>query len=272
MVHEIFERWFASGHVTMAFQPIIALSAPHTVYALEALTRGPRGTQFENPAVFFEYLRQTRQEARADRRCVAAAVRAAASCDRTELPRVSINVHPSTLEGDAGFPAFLAALLDEEQLDPSQVILEIIEESRLCSTRRLIEAVAALREVGVAIALDDVGVGRCNLRTILDVRPDILKVDRYLVHGSAEDIPRRVVLESVQRIAEAIGASVVAEGIEREDDAAAAHSLGIDYAQGFLFARPRPLHEVLERTQAIHMEAEVCHARRSCSSTTPTRF
>ena len=272
MVHEIFERWFATGPVTLVYQPIVALAAPHAVYSMEALTRGPRGTQFENPAVFFEYLRQTRQEARADRRCVAAAVRAAASCDRTELPRISINIHPSTLERDAEFAPFLASLLDEEQLDASRVILEIIEESRLCSTRRLIEAVAALRAVGIAIALDDVGVGRCNLKTVLDVRPDILKVDRSLVHGSAEDAARRVVLESMQRLAATIGATVVAEGIEREEDAALAHSLGIDHAQGFLFARPRPLHEAIERTQAIPMEADVCHARRSCSSTTPTRF
>jgi EAL domain-containing protein (putative c-di-GMP-specific phosphodiesterase class I) len=271
MVHDI-ERWFATGHVTLLFQPIVALAAPHDVYAVEALTRGPRGTQFENPAVFFEYLRQTNQEARADRRCVAAAVRAAASCDRTELPRISINVHPSTLERDAGFPRFLAELLADEQLEPSQVILEIIEESRLCTTRRLIEAVAVLRELGVAIALDDVGVGRCNLRTVIDVRPDILKIDRYLVHGSAEDAARRVAIESVQRLAATIGATVVAEGIEREEDAALAASLGIAYAQGFLFARPRPLSEAPLPTHAIPMEADVCHARRSCSSTTPTRF
>ena len=272
MVHEIFERWFAAGTATLAFQPIVALAAPHAVFAIEALTRGPRGTQFEDPRVFFEYLRQTGQEARADRRCVAAAVRAVAACDRTELPRLSVNVHPSTLERDVEFPEFLAALLAAQQLDPSQVILEIIEESRLCSTRRLIDAVAALREVGIAIALDDVGVGRCNLKTVLDVRPDILKIDRSLVHGSAGDVPRRVVLESVQRIGDAIGAAVVAEGIEREEDAALAHSLGIAYAQGYLFARPSPLSEAIERMQPISMEADVCHARRSCSSTTPTRF
>ena len=271
MVHDI-ERWFAAGPVTQVFQPIVALAAPHEVYAVEALTRGPRGTQFENPAVFFEYLRQTNQEARADRRCVAAAVRAAASCDRSELPRISINVHPSTLERDAGFPRFLAELLAEEQLAASDVILEIVEESRLCATRRLCEAVAVLRDLGIAIALDDVGVGRCNLRTVIDVRPDILKIDRYLVHGSAQDVARRVAIESVQNLAVTIGAVVVAEGIERPEDAALAASFGIRYAQGFLFARPRPLFEVPASPHAIPMEADVCHARRSCSSTTPTRF
>lgn len=272
MVHEIFERWFAAGSVTLEFQPIVDLDEPQTVYSLEALTRGPRGTQFENPAVFFEYLRQTKQEARADRRCIAAAVRAAAAYDASELPRLSINVHPSTIEHAAELPSFLASLLAAEQFDPSRVILEIIEESRLCSARRLIDAVAALRRMGIAIALDDAGIGRCNLKTILDVRPDVLKVDRYFVDHSAGDAPRRVVLESLQRLAESIGAVVVAEGIEREQDAALARSLGIRYGQGFLYARPRPLHEAIAHTHAIPMEADVCHARRSCSSTTPTRF
>jgi EAL domain-containing protein (putative c-di-GMP-specific phosphodiesterase class I) len=273
MVQDIIERWFAAGHVTFAFQPIVTLAVPHAVHAVEALTRGPRGTQFEDPCVFFEYLRQTGQEARADRRCVAAAIRAAASCAPQELPRISINVHPSTLERDAGFPGFLASLLAEEHFDAARVILEIIEESRPFNTRRLVAAVAELRTLGVAIALDDVGVGRCNLKTVIDVAPDILKVDRYFVDRSADDATRRVVLESVQRLAAAIGAAVVAEGVEREQDAAVARSLGIDYAQGYLFARPRPLNEAIQRTHAIPMEADVCqHAKRSCSSTTRTPF
>jgi EAL domain-containing protein (putative c-di-GMP-specific phosphodiesterase class I) len=273
MVHEIFERWFSAGHVTFAFQPIVTLTAPHAVHAIEALTRGPRGTQFEDPSVFFEYLRQTGQEARADRRCIAGAIRAAAACTPDEMPRISINVHPSTLERDAELPSFLASLLEEERFDAARVVLEIIEESRPGNTRRLVAAVGELRKIGVAIALDDVGVGRCNLKTVVDVAPDVLKIDRYFVDHSADDVTRRVILESVQRLAETIGAAVVAEGVEREQDAVLARALGIDYAQGFLFARPRPLHEAIHRTHAIPMEADVCqHARRSCSSTTRTPF
>ena len=279
MIQDLLESWFASSDVTIVFQPIFAISGPMTPFAVEALTRGPAGTQFENAAVFFDYLRQSKQEIRADRRCVETAIRTIARAD--DAPAVSINIHPTTLERDGGFPEFLAATLARERVDPRRVILEIVEESRYWSTQALVAAVRELRAEGLRIALDDVGVGRCNYRTVIDVAPDLLKVDRYFVHGSAEDRKRRAVLDSVRRLGEDIGAQVIAEGIEREEDFAVVRGLGIPYAQGFLFSRPRPLADVLEHphepSQSSHevprevtKETRVCNEKRFSSWMTPT--
>lgn len=272
MIQDVVESWFASDDVKIVFQPIFDITDALFPFAVEALTRGPAGTQFENAAVFFEYLRQTKQEMRADRRCVHAAIRAAAR--EEDVPSISINVHPSSLERDGGFSEFLAATLAREGVDPRHVILELVEESRYCSTRALMATLGELRREGIRIALDDVGVGRCNYRAIIDVAPDLLKVDRYFVDGSADDPSRRAVLNSIRRLADDIGAQVVAEGIEREEDFAVIRGLGIPYGQGFLFSHPRPLADVLEqpfelRTPTIK-ETRVCRERRSSSWMTPT--
>jgi EAL domain-containing protein (putative c-di-GMP-specific phosphodiesterase class I) len=279
MIQTLIESWFASHDGSVVFQPIFEIGEVRNMVAVEALTRGPAGTQFENAAVFFDYLRQTKQEIRADRRCVETAIRTFARAD--DAPAISINIHPTTLERDCGFPEFLAATFARERVDPRRVILEIVEESRYWSTQALVAAVRELRAEGVRIALDDVGVGRCNYRTVIDVAPDFLKVDRYFVHGSASDARRRAVLDSVRRLGDDIGAQVIAEGIELEDELRVVQDLGIPYAQGFLFSRPRPLADVLEQphekpdepTLPIHeatKEIPVCNERRFSSLMTPT--
>jgi EAL domain-containing protein (putative c-di-GMP-specific phosphodiesterase class I) len=272
MIQDVLESWFANDDVTIVFQPIFGIASAMSTFAVEALTRGPAGTQFANAAVFFEYLRQTKQEIRADRRCIETAIRAIARAD--DAPSISVNIHPTTLERDHSFPEFLASLLARERIDPRRVILEIVEESRYWSAHALSHAVRELRNEGVRVALDDVGVGRCNFRTIIDVAPDLLKVDRYFVHGCSEDPRRRSVLDSLRRLGDDIGATVIAEGIELEDDLEVVRDLGIQYAQGFLFSHPRPLAEVLEQPQELQTiaikETAVCRERRSSSWMTPT--
>ncbi|HEX9982773.1 MAG TPA: EAL domain-containing protein [Thermoanaerobaculia bacterium] len=243
MIHDTLDRWFHEDAVTVLFQPIIRTDASMALHSVEALTRGPRGTQFEDAAVFFDYLRQTKQEIRADRRCVAAAIKAVA--EHGGVKHVSINIHPTTLERDKQFAGFLETILAKEKFEATRITFEIIEESRYWSPQALGAAVRELRSLGVTIALDDVGVGRCGYRTILDVAPDILKIDRYFVDGCAVDHRRRAVVDSVRRLADDIGAVVIAEGVEREDDFSVIRGLGIPYAQGYLFSRPRPLAEVM---------------------------
>jgi EAL domain-containing protein (putative c-di-GMP-specific phosphodiesterase class I) len=276
MIQDVLESWFASNDATVVFQPIFELAGSTTPFAVEALTRGPAGTQFENAAVFFDYLRQSKQEIRADRRCVETAIRKIAHVD--DAPAISINIHPTTLERDGGFPEFLAATLARERVDPRRVILEIVEESRYWSTQALVAAVRELRAEGVRIALDDVGVGRCNYRTVIDVAPDLLKIDRYFVHGSSGDSSRRAVLDSVRRLGDDVGAKVIAEGVELEGDLRVVRNLGIPYAQGFLLSRPRPLADVLAQPYQSHQqsirevtkETDVCNGKRSSSWMTPT--
>ena len=135
--------------------------------------------------MLFEYVRRKRAEAAVDRACVATALADAAHLPAE--PRLSLNVHASTLGRDTGFPSFLLDRASDARIDPHRLIVEIVEHSAAPRRAQLPRALTELRDAGVAIALDDVGLGQSNYKMILDVRPDIYKLDRYLVSGAWSD-------------------------------------------------------------------------------------
>jgi EAL domain-containing protein (putative c-di-GMP-specific phosphodiesterase class I) len=223
-------------------QPVLEKAAcggfvPHYV---EFLSRGPAGTNLEPAGVLFEYARRKNQEVALDRACIQAALATVPLLPPDVL--FSVNVHAATLETDPDFPRFLADLSG----DPSRVVLEIVEHAPAWASHTFAHALASLRLHGIAIALDDVGVGQASYRMILDCDPDYLKVDRYIVSGCSADPRRRAVLESVVTLASRISSRVVAEGIETEEDLAVVEELGITLVQGYLLARPAPVTRLAE--------------------------
>ena len=230
------DRMLLSG-TSALFQPIFDVRGDRfEVYAVEALTRGPAGTHFEQASIFFDYVRLKREEVRVDRSCIAAALAryAALSC----AARLSLNVHASTLERDASFVSFLESTTVAVDVDPSRLIIEIIEQSAYFDVARLVRVVRNLRSLGAAIAIDDVGVGHGNFRTILDTHPEYLKIDRYFVSGAAGDARRRSLIASTVRIANDFGAMVVGEGVEEAGDLCVLRDMGVPLVQGYLLATP----------------------------------
>src|ERR1700691_5780145 len=98
------------------------------------------------------------------------------------------------------------------------IVLEI-GESAVRDEGELRRWVQSYREAGYLIALDDVGAGHSNLNRIPELQPDILKVDRYLVHGIDEDFHRKEVYRSMASMAHGLGAMIIAEGVETEEEA-----------------------------------------------------
>jgi EAL domain-containing protein (putative c-di-GMP-specific phosphodiesterase class I) len=235
----------APGGLQVAFQPIVEVrgQARH-IHSLECLIRGPRGTNMEPPAVLFEYVRRKREETALDRACVASALKAASGLP-AEVP-LSLNVHAATLERD---PEFVLYLTDEAAADaiaPGRLTVEIVEHAPLWSGPAFREALSALRDIGVGIALDDIGLGQSNYRMMIDCKPDYFKVDGYLVRGCRADFYRMAVLESVASLARRFGARVVAEGVEEEDDLAALVAVGVDLFQGHVLYPPLTLEALKE--------------------------
>jgi EAL domain-containing protein (putative c-di-GMP-specific phosphodiesterase class I) len=225
--------------LTTAFQPIFEVGwSGRTVFALEALTRGPRGTNVERSDVLFEYVRRKRREAEVDRLAIAAALREARGIPG--MPGLSLNVHASTLEQDRLLPVWLAEQAREYGIPCHRLIIEIVEHAPPWSGPSFLMSLDRLRDLGVRIALDDVGLGQSNFRMILDCQPDLLKIDRHFVAGAYADAHRRAVLESIADLACRLGGRAVAEGIEDERDLDVALSTGIDLVQGYLLCSPQP--------------------------------
>jgi EAL domain-containing protein (putative c-di-GMP-specific phosphodiesterase class I) len=239
-VRDLLAEVLQPGGLSVLFQPIVEIMGRVVgLHGVECLLRGPEGTNLRRADVLFDYVRRKRGESLVDRACVETALRGAGKIPGA--PRVSINVHASTLGRDRGFAAFLAEAAARFSIPPSRLTLEIVEHAPPWDGAGFQRALGDLRDMGVRTALDDIGLGQSNYKMILDCRPDYFKVDRYLVLGCSRDRYRRAILESIRQLALRFGGRVVAEGIDNGADLCTVASLGIDLVQGDLFSPAQPL-------------------------------
>jgi EAL domain-containing protein (putative c-di-GMP-specific phosphodiesterase class I) len=232
------------GALRIEFQPIFRFHGEErSLYALEALTRGPAGTSMERPDVLFEYARRKGEEPQIDLLCIGLALKDAARLPGQ--PRISLNIHASTLSGVANFPRVLADAAEAAGIAPKRLMLEIVEHRCTWDLRTMRRTLEELGEAGVLIALDDLGVGASNYHMLIDCRPDHLKIDRYIVSGCSGDRYRTAVLRSIVTLGQASEATPIAEGVEEEDDMDVLRSLGIDCVQGWLYAPSLPAEQFM---------------------------
>jgi len=237
------ERLQAPGAIRVEFQPIVRVHDDHVeLYAVEALARGPRGTSMERPDILFEYARRKGQESAIDLVCIAEAFTASALLPGA--PLLSLNIHGATLTSIDGFAQRLLTCAAKHGITPDRLMLEIIEHRAPWVIETFRATLDELRDAGVRIAVDDLGVGASNYQMIVDCRPDHLKVDRHVVLGCSRDPWRRAVLESIVTLARACSATPVAEGIEDSDDLALLLDLGINTVQGWLYAPSMPAQDL----------------------------
>jgi EAL domain-containing protein (putative c-di-GMP-specific phosphodiesterase class I) len=240
----LLDQILATDGLSVVFQPIVELEGETLLlHTLECLTRGPQESNAARADVMFEYVRRKRVEPLVDRACITAALQAAAGLPGA--PRLSLNVHASTLGRDVDFPSFLDAATDRQGIHPTRLTIEIVEHARAWDGVTFSRALQALRTLGARIALDDVGLGHSNYAMMLDTQPDYLKIDRYFVRGALGDRQRRAVLDSIAQLGLKLGARVVGEGVEDSTDLLSLREFGIDLAQGYLFAAPLSAAELL---------------------------
>jgi EAL domain-containing protein (putative c-di-GMP-specific phosphodiesterase class I) len=146
---------------------------------------------------------------------------------------IALNVSPTTAL-DTRFTGLLFDIAD-------RVVIEITEHAQVDDYDALQTALAPLRERGAQLAIDDVGAGFANLRHILRLAPDLVKLDLSLTQEISRDPAREALASSLVSFADGVGASIVAEGISSDEDLTLLRALGVDYGQGFHLARPSAL-------------------------------
>lgn len=253
----LLHRALEPGGLRTRFQPIFDVTGARPVMcAVEALTRGPAGTTIESADLLFAYARRKLAEAELDRASVSQALAVAEPLAATGLG-LHLNVHASTLGVDPGFSDLLLAASGRHGFAPERVTVEVVEQADPLSREAFTAAIGRLRDHGFTIALDDVGLGRSNFLMLYLTRAEVLKADRFFVHGVRRDPMRRAVVAAVQRLAEEVGATVVAEGVEDAGDLEELQRLGVRAAQGYLLARPMPVEALLERLAADRASAMI---------------
>lgn len=164
---------------------------------------------------------------------------------------LAVNASPGLLYR----PALLETL---SALPADRVIVEITEQRQFDSYDQLRETVCLVHERGFRVAVDDTGSGFAGLQRLVDVRPEIVKIDRALVSQIDSDPPRRALVAAMRHFADDMGITVVAEGIEREEQLAVLCDIGVDCGQGYLLGRPAPLwgHPCARAGQGARSEPE----------------
>jgi EAL domain-containing protein (putative c-di-GMP-specific phosphodiesterase class I) len=148
---------------------------------------------------------------------------------------LSLNLSPRWIgQLDDGVELPSLAQLQRSGIDPTRIVYEITEAAG--DLPSLTQAVARYRELGIRIAIDDFGSGYSQLDRVLDLQPDILKLDMRLFQAAARGGPRGEAVKALAQMAEKTGCWLIAEGVETETELDFALECGARYVQGFLFA------------------------------------
>jgi EAL domain-containing protein (putative c-di-GMP-specific phosphodiesterase class I) len=205
----------------------------------EALSRGPAGTSAHSPINLFEAAKTTDLVFELDRHCRRRALRTARDLPVPHL--LFVNVVPASMYDPDFQGASLIRLLEGVGLSPERIVLEVSEGYAIENYTLFVEALQNFKQLGFSIAVDDIGAGYSGLEKIAHLNPRYLKFDMQLVRDIDRSHVKREMARALKTFADKMDALIIAEGIEREGEQTACVDLGIEYAQGYLLARPAPL-------------------------------
>ncbi len=217
------------------FQPIFRMDNKE-VMGYEALSRGPEGTVFQSPLNLFEGAAEADLVFELDRAC---RLRALRSGQGLSMPtKLFINILPSSMYDPDFHGARLLDRLEQLGIAPEQVVLEVTEKYAIENYSLFGEAVRNFTKMGIAIAVDDIGAGHSGLEKIANLNPKYLKFDIELVRDIDASYVRQEMVKALKIFADKMGSTIIAEGIERQEELETLLQLGVDHGQGYLLGRP----------------------------------
>jgi diguanylate cyclase (GGDEF)-like protein len=222
--------------LTPVYQPIVELASGRVV-GFEGLVRVPKKSTFAHAGAMFDAAEVAGRVADLDRAALDVVLRGAH--DLPDWVTLSVNISPRTLESAEFSATAFLAILRRHGVAPGRVTLELTERESIRDPERLRAALTGVRSAGVRVAADDVGAGNAGLRLLSQFRFDVVKIDLSLVQRGSDDQTQSV-LRSIVEVAERMGASTTAEGVETSGQLRTARRLGITNGQGYLLGRPGP--------------------------------
>ena len=230
--------------VTSVFQPIVSLR-DGAVLGYEALSRGPKDTPLESPAMLFAVAEAAKELWELERLCRAKAL-SAMQCAKSDT-MLFLNVNPSVMEDVKFQKGFTREYLEEFEIDPGRIIFEITERSAVRDIGEFKDIIHYYKDQQYQIAIDDAGAGYSGLNLISDIQPHYLKLDMQLIHHIDRSTVKQALVKSMQEFAKITGTHLIAEGIETLSELETLIHIGVQYGQGYFIQRPRPGLDPLDR-------------------------
>lgn len=151
-----------------------------------------------------------------------------------------LNIFPSTITNNK-FPSFIKQIMDDSCRSSQQIVLEISESEKIIDFELYRNAIHFLKSEGFLIALDDIGKGYTDFKSIIEVEPDYIKLDKYFAENLDSSFQKQAIIQLFLKYCEDTSTNLILEGIETDEEVAIAKSLGVTYAQGYRLGKPEEL-------------------------------
>ncbi|MEO0283111.1 MAG: EAL domain-containing protein, partial [candidate division WOR-3 bacterium] len=219
------------------FQPIYDIEN-NEIFGYEALSRGPKGTEIEEPLMLFSMADALDELLKLESICHWKALLSYKKLNKKEK-YLFLNTSSKILQEKADeFIQEFIKIIDEMNYDRRKIVIEITERYAITDFKALVKNINYLKEEGFLISIDDVGVGYSSLHTLAELKPDFLKYDMILVRDMHKDLIKQRLLEMVLNFGKSVNTPVIAEGVEKKEEYETLLSLGVKYAQGFYLSKP----------------------------------
>jgi diguanylate cyclase (GGDEF)-like protein len=249
---------FAERQFEVWYQSQVDLDS-EAVIGLEALIRWRHPEHgVIAPGEFLPLIERSGNNARLTRYVLTDACRALqrlAAAGRSQI-RIAINLPPSEL-ADHSLAAELHQTCERFGVAVSSLELEITEGSLINNMASASETLRRLRRLGATIALDDFGTGYSSLAHLRRFPLDKVKIDKAFIRDIPDSVEDKAIVGVIASLADTLGLTLVAEGIERAEQAQAMREMGVKFGQGFLYQRPQPLEAVLRGLEGLEGEGRV---------------
>ncbi len=230
-------QYLNDGSIISHYQPIVSLKEPDCTIAYEALARSKTPCLLGNPEVLFTYAAHSQLFSEIDYACIKSGLSSGLKPAKGSL--LFLNVQPRSLT-DINFAEKILSLVNENGLNPSDIVLELTEQREVLNPLMYNRAIKHLKKEGFIIAIDDFGEGNSNLDIILNTSPKIIKISGKIVRHVENLKTVRSMIKGIARQNKAANIKTVAEFIETKEQAEILRDLGVDYGQGWYFSRAKP--------------------------------
>jgi len=239
ILYEEYLEILRENRLTVHFHPIINF-ANKTVFGFECLIRGvKKNGDLMYPNYLFEAARQTDTLFYLDRSCREIAIKTSAIKNLKDF-KIFINFLPTAIYDPNFCLRNTVKWAYQLEWNPKNLVFEVVESEKVQDLNHLKQVLDYYRANGFLVALDDVGTGYGSLDTLIKLHPDFIKISRELIDRIDQNTLKFDLVEGIVKSAKRNKIEVIAEGIERIEEAKALSELGVKFMQGYLFAKPNP--------------------------------
>jgi EAL domain-containing protein (putative c-di-GMP-specific phosphodiesterase class I)/GGDEF domain-containing protein len=229
------QRIIIEKQINSVFQPIVNLETLEII-GYEALSRGPKDTEFASPLLLFTFAAECGLSFELDRLCRKSAFGAIKKLKTDK--KIFINTLTMTIHDPEFRGVYLKELLEDLKIKPENVVFEVSEKMAIDNYDMFRSAMRDYTDIGIVHASDDIGTGHSDLERIMELNPGFMKIDLSFVKDIDKNYIKQEIVKAMVTLANNIGSMVIAEGVETREEYEKLKELKVEYGQGFLLAKP----------------------------------